>query len=186
MKRLVLLGLCLVLFLYISPVLAQSAPASVITPLKNAAPFQIESAMPPIVMDVFTVNQERSSKNQEKLDIEVERLLARPSRDAGFITAAPENIPLVRERDDMPFFGTFVGRGNELRALRGGVDVKFFGNTTTTLYFRSGIRWNVGTDKYTKMVFRVRRGPSLAVERTFRDERDILKPIKDFLVRHVP
>lgn len=104
-------------------------------------------------------------------------------RNTGFVQVAPEALPPLRTNEDTTYIGSFLGRSEEIKKLRGGIDVKWFDNTTTTLYFKSGLRWRVSSYPHTTMVLRVSRFTSLSFDYRFRNEHDIMSPVKRFLTK---
>ena len=143
----------------------------IVTPLGDA-----------IRMDRFVVMEHEQSFGLIKTNRELERRFNH-KRNNSFVEIAPEALPLVHKNEDTTFMGSFLGRSEEIKKLRGGVDVKWFDNTTTTLYFKSGLRWHIANDPHTTAVVRFSRLTSFSVEYKFKNRHDFLNPFKDLMTK---
>ena len=147
----------------------RSAP--LVTPLGDA-----------IRMDRFVVMEHEQPFGLIKTNRELEHRF-NSIRRPGLVEIAPEALPLVHRNEDTTFIGSFLGRSEEIKKLRGGVDVKWFDNTTTTLYFKSGLRWHIANDPHTMAVVRASRLTSFSVEYKFRNQHDVLNPFKGLIIK---
>ncbi|MEN9622172.1 MAG: hypothetical protein RLZZ67_606 [Candidatus Parcubacteria bacterium] len=148
-------------------------------------PFDASAAVAPVtegplvILDTYKVNDREPSWNTIRLVRELENRFDR-RRDTGPVEVVPDNPLLSRVTDEHPVIGSFTGRSSEFRQLQGGYRVNF-GGAPTTLYFKSGVRWHLEDDPNTMIIVRASRFASVAVERKFRNEHDIFKPVKVIL-----